>query len=194
MRQAVNTIFICACLWLCSGCAPSWKLAGQLERCGAGGYAVAPPQGWMIFKKGSTMLLSKHGVPLEYMYVGRMKYKEPLSNTTMSYDSSMLPHELAEVASGNLRSNPSVTRAHIVELSSRRIDDIDATRVVFTYKTQSNVTKKALVYLFLLGPWTYELSFCAAERYYFDYGAAAFDSLTSSFKLSKSLHKLSPAK
>jgi hypothetical protein len=190
MRSAITTLLMAAAVALHTGCAPSWKIAGATERSFGGGYTVCPPRQWMVFKVQDRMVLSRHGIALDNIYLSRKKLNDPFKNTHMSYDSSMIPHEITEVTASDLATTPGISGVQLLEMSPQKVDDIDATKVLIRYSTDEyNIEKTALVYMMLIGKWYYEISFSAVGRHYFDAGVKDFESLVKSINFSKSVKK-----
>jgi hypothetical protein len=62
------------------GCAP-WTQVGGLYKNESYNFSVELPQGWMRWSQGESLLITRDGLSLQYIQIGRMKIEGSLKHT-----------------------------------------------------------------------------------------------------------------
>jgi len=166
------------------GCAP-WTQVGGLYKNESHNFSVELPQGWMKWNQGEHLLITRDGVSLQYIQVGRTKLEDPLKHTKKKFSRGMLPQEAAEVYLDNLASNSNILNFEVIENVPVAINGISGFKAVYTYKDKDGLKLKSIYYGFIVGDWIYGICYNAAQRYYFDKDINIFDKVVESFKLIK---------
>jgi hypothetical protein len=173
-------ILITISFLLVSGCASSWKMTR--ETCKNRYYSFTPPQKWMLFKQGSSVLLSCHGSTLDRIAITRRDIFEPLPNTLLKITPEMLPHELGEIIIARAIATPGVSNVILKELRPAVIDDMRGVKCTFDYQI-NDLKFTDIVYSVVDNFFRYELRFSATSRYYFVESTDAFESVVKSFRV-----------
>jgi len=175
-------------LWIAlifvAGCAP-WIQVGGLYKNESHNFTVELPQGWMRWSRGEYLLITRDGLSLQFIQIGRMKIEDSLKHTKKKFLMGMLPQEAAEVAFDNMASNPDVLNLEVIENTPATVNGIPGFKVVHTYKNKDGLKLKSTYYGFLIGDWFYSLKYNAAQRYYFDKDIKTFEKVLESFKFIK---------
>jgi hypothetical protein len=181
MRPVILKFLVLAALCLASGCAPRWSLSSG--RCRTAAYQLQPPAKWMIIKKGTTTVLSRHGPNLEAMVIERRKAGEPFYGTTLTCDPSMLPHEIGELILMRKTALSGVLDVALKEESVAMIDGRKAVRVVVEY-LQEGIPFTDVVYAFVdVDGFYYELRYFAVTRHYFAEYLDDFERMVAGFRV-----------
>lgn len=154
------------------------------ETCKSRYYSFTPPQKWMVFKQGTSVLLSCHGTTLDRISIVRKDIIEPLPNTLLKITPGMLPHEHGEVVIARAIATPGVSNVFPVEICPATVDAISGVKCSFNYQI-NDLKFTDIVYSFIDGLYLYELRFSATSRYYYDESIDAFDSVVKSFRIKR---------
>jgi hypothetical protein len=174
-------IFIMAAVGVSS--ADSWELAEGRQHSLAGKYEVMCPAGWVMFKKGPRLVLTKHGTSIEVINIDRQSVSEPLSLTRRMLKPGMLPHQIADIIVSELSLSPGISQVALTVLAPATIDSIDGVRLEVSYTSAPAITHKAIIYAFICGEWYYEIIFSAAARCCYEPNMEIFMDVVNSFKL-----------
>jgi len=168
------------------GCAP-WTQVGGLYKNESHNFTVELPDGWMRWRQGEHLFITRDGVSLQYIQVGRTKLEDPLKYTKKKFSKGMLPQEAAEVYLDNLASNSNISNLLVIENIPVTINGISGFKAAYTYKDKDGLKLKSTYYGFIVGDWIYWMYFNAAQRYYFDKDIKTFEKVVESFKLIKTM-------
>ena len=166
------------------GCAP-WTQVGGLHKNESHNFTVELPEGWMRWRQGEHLFITRDGVSLQYLQIGRTKVEDPLKHTKKKFSKGMLPQEAAEVYLDNIASNSDLLNFEVVENIPATINGIPGFKAVYTYKSKDGLKLKSIHYGFISGDWFYGIDYNAAQRYYFDKDLKTFEKVVESFKLIK---------
>ena len=171
---------------LLAGCAPITAVGGKLTLPDQG-FEVDLPPGWYRIEAASVreaLLLTKDGLPLQFIRIERVAVEKALSHTTKRFTQGMPPQEAAAVEVDNLRSGPEMADFTLLENEPANVGGRRGFRLVATWKTKEGLRLKRIHYGFLDGPWVYRLIYQqAAARHYFDRDLATFDVVRASLRL-----------
>jgi hypothetical protein len=177
-------------IWIISiilvGCAP-WAQVGGLYENGSQNFTVELPDGWMRWRQGEHLLITRDGVSLQYIQIGRTKIEDSLKHTKKKFSKGMLPQEAAEVYLDNLASDSNILNLEIIENIPVTLSGIPGFKAVYTYKNKDDLKLKSICYGFIVGDWVYGIHYHAAQRYYFDKDLKTFEKVVESFKLIKTV-------
>lgn len=176
--------YIWIALFLVVGCVP-WTQVGGLYKNESYNFSVELPHGWMKWNKGEHLFITRDGVPLQFIQIGRMKIEDPLKHTKKKFSKGMLPQEAAEVYLDDLVSNSNILNLEIIENTPATINGIPGFKVVYAYKNKDGLKLKGILYGFIAGDWFYTIHYHAAQRYYFEKDVKTFEKVLESFKLIK---------
>lgn len=179
MKKLLWIMFI-----LVVGCAP-WTQVGGLHKNESHNFSVDLPQGWMRWNKGEHLFITRDGVSLQYIQIGRTKIEDPLKHTKKKFSKGMLPQEAAEVVLDNFASNQNILNLEIIENTPATLDGIPGFKALYTYKNKDGLKFKSIYYGFMAEDWFYSINYNAALRYYFDKDIKTFERVVESFKLIK---------
>jgi hypothetical protein len=166
------------------GCAP-WTQVGGLYKNESYNYSVDLPQGWMRWNKSENLFITRDGVSLQYIQIGRMKIEDSLKHTKKKFSKGMLPQEAAEVFLDNLASNSNILNFEVIENTPATVSGIPGFKTTYTYKNKNGLKLRSIHYGFMAGDWVYGINYNAAQRYYFDKDIKTFEMVFESFKLIK---------
>jgi major membrane immunogen (membrane-anchored lipoprotein) len=181
MRRYIWIIFI-----LVVGCAP-WTQVGGLYKNESYNFSVELPQGWMRWNKGEQLFITRDGVSLQYIQIGRMKIEDPLKHTKKKFSKGMLPQEAAEVYLDNLATNSNILNLEVIENIPATIKGIPGFKAVYSYKNKDGLKLKSIHYGFIVGDWLYSINYHAAQRYYFEKDIKTFEKIVESFNFIKTV-------
>lgn len=166
------------------GCAP-WTQVGGLYKQESHNFSVELPQGWMKWNQGEHLFITRDGVSLQYIQIGRVKIEDPLKHTKKKFSKGMLPQEVAEVYLDNIASNSDMINLEVIENIPATIHGIPGFKSIYTYKNKDGLKFKSIHYGFMVENYVYSINYNAAQRYYFDKDINIFDKVVDSFKLIK---------
>lgn len=167
-----------------SGCASGWRVAGRIEGSYSKRYTISPPEGWMVIKQNSNILLTRHDPSLEAISVECRDIHDGFPATRLKLGAAMKPHEMAEIILSDIRGGMNVENLQVQQMDVVSICGIDAFKAVFACRS-NHIDCKGVVYGFLQDSRYYELSFSAPERHYFDKYLPCFQGVLESFRLRK---------
>ncbi len=148
------------------------------------GYGVDLPQGWYQARGVTeTLLLTKDGLPLQFIRIERVAIESEPSHTKKKFTQSMSPEQAAEIEVDALRATPEVIDFEVLESTPATVAGRRGFRLLFGWKTRDGMRLKRLHYGLLDGKWVHRLVFRAAARYYFDRDLATFERIRESFRL-----------
>lgn len=190
-----------------SGCAP-YVMVGGKYTAGPENFEVDLPQSWrkheLTFdhhpisramldelKKrhdptGDVVRITRDGLLLQHIVIGRIEINKEWPHTKRKLSKGMLPQEVAEVIIDNIRSNPNISKQHVLENSPAKLGGFPAFKLIYTYQTKESVGIKGACYGAMMGDWYYYLLYEAPERHYFAKDYPIFEKLKDSFRLLKS--------
>ncbi len=179
MKKLLGILFI-----FVIGCAP-WTQVGGLYKNESYNFSVELPQGWMKWNQGEHLFITRDGISLQYIQIGRVKIEEPLKHTKKKFSKGMLPQEAAEVYLDDIASNSNMINLEVIENLPATISGIPGFKAVYTYKNKDGLKLKNIHYGFIMENWVYGINYNAAQRYYFDKDTNQFEKVFESFKLIK---------
>ncbi|OPY13081.1 MAG: hypothetical protein A4E70_02046 [Syntrophus sp. PtaU1.Bin005] len=170
-------------LLVLTACAP-WVKVGGDYRAEPENYSVTLPEGWMKSNTVTGLLVTRDGVLLQTIRVGRFNVDQELKNTRKKYSRNMLPQEMADVAIDNIKSDPLITNFKLLESSPATLSGIPGSKIVYEFKTKEGQLRfKCIHYEIMSGEWIYGIWYRAAARHYFDKDVQTFETVSQSFRL-----------
>lgn len=170
-----------------AGCAaPRWTQVGGPYRSEKENFTIEIPSGWMRFGQADHLVITRDGLSLQAIFVGRLAAGNPLPDSQKIIRKGMLPQEAANAILDSFATDQRYRNFEIVENVPVKIAGFDGFRVVFTHRTGDGLRKRDVYYGFLAGDWYYFLRYSAASRHYFDRDAGTFERVVESFRLVKS--------
>jgi hypothetical protein len=163
-----------------AGCASSWKVTGTKYK--KPYYYFQPPSRWMIIKKGSSAMLSKHGPGLEKIVIFRHRITDTLQFTSLKTYPQMLPHELAEVLLSRIIAAPQVVDVCLLKEELAEVDFRQAIKLTVDYQVNA-IGFRDIIYALIDKFYIYELRYSATRRHYFEENVETFETLVKSFRL-----------
>jgi hypothetical protein len=139
----------------------------------------------MRWSRGESLLITRDGLSLQYIQIGRMKIENSLKHTKKKFSKGMLPQETAEVALDNMASNPDILNLEVIENIPATVNGIPGFKAIYTYKSKDGLKLKSIFYGLMIGDWFYSIQYDAAQRYYFDKDLKTFEKILESFRLIK---------
>jgi hypothetical protein len=182
-RKTVRKILLLVLL-LASGCA-QWVEVGGLYKNESHNYSVELPQGWMRWNHGDQLVITRDGIPLQYVQIIRRDIDEPLANTKKKFSKAMLPQEASEVILDDIASNKGIADYSLIENGPLVISGIPGFKAIYAYKTKDGLRVKSVYCGFMRDQWFYGIIYSAPKRYYFDKDVKTFENVLASFKLIK---------
>ena len=148
------------------------------------GYEADLPQGWYQ-ARGVTdaLLLTKDGLPLQFIRIKRVSVGQELSHTKKKFTQGMSPEQAAEIEVDALRSTPEIFDFEVMESTPATVTGRPGFRLLFGWKTKDGLRLKRVHYGFVDGKWVYRLIYQAAARHYFDKDLPTFERVRESFRL-----------
>jgi hypothetical protein len=182
MQKIILIIFIQTILFVLSNCSSSWKITKEI--CKNSNYSFIPPQRWMVYKEGTSTLLSYHGTTIDRILITRRSITAPLPYTQLTISPGILPHELGELLFFRAVATPGVSNVILREIKTTTIDGRSGIKCRFDYQI-NDITYSDIVYGLIDSLFLYELRFSATKCVYFDESVINFESVVSSFRLRK---------
>jgi len=170
---------------LLGGCA-TWVAVGGKHSQSSQNFEVELPEGWRKLNTArDKVLITRDGLALQQIQVLRRPVDTELPFTKKRFTKDMLPQEISEVIMDNIRSNPNISNQQSISDTPAQIGGHPGLKLVFTYQTKGGLTKKGIIYFFMIDNWCYEILYEAPERHYFDKDLASFNQVKESFRLIK---------
>jgi hypothetical protein len=141
-RKTVRKILLLVLL-LASGCA-QWVEVGGLYKNESHNYSVELPQGWMRWNHGDQLVITRDGIPLQYVQIIRRDIDEPLANTKKKFSKAMLPQEASEVILDDIASNKGIADYSLIENGPLVISGIPGFKAIYAYKTKDGLKVKSV--------------------------------------------------
>jgi len=166
---------------LFAGCIPQWVKTQGLYTNSGQKYSVEPPWGWMMLK-GQSLLVSKDGIWLESIIVGRDDIKYKFKNTKKKIVKDMLPEEVAQVLIDDLSSDKDIKSFEILENNPVKISCMPGFKLFYIVSDKEGLKKKGIQYGFLYENWIYSIAYSGTDWHYFDKGLSNFEAMVRSFR------------
>jgi hypothetical protein len=194
-------VFVLAVL-LTSACAVPYSLVSGHHVATTENFAVDLPQGWRqhndsadpvialktILEKRrklswDVIRLTRDGLLLQQIGIGRIALTDELSNTKRKLTSEMLPQEVAEVISDDLRANTNLTQQDIIENSPSVLGGYPGFKLHYTYRSADRLKVEGLFYGAIAGRWLYYVLYEAPAQYYFNKDLVVFERTRATFQI-----------
>jgi len=176
-------LLICAILVLVVGCVPPWIKTGGLYVSPDQNVSVDLPEGWMRLNTKDYMLITRDGVLLEYILIERINVQDDLKYTKKKFRKGMLPQELAEVITDNIKLNQDVLNLKVTSNKPSKIAGHKGFKVVLTYRDKNKLEYKSIYYGFMEDEWFYGIRYDAPQRHYYKKHLKTFAKVLGSLKL-----------
>jgi hypothetical protein len=166
------------------GCASSWRMAEGEYKVKDLNFMVTLPQDWKRAPNtGKVVVLSRDGLELQQIRLGRMEMGKELDNTKKKITGDMLPQEVAETLIDDLMADFDMANKQIVENIPDNIDGMPGFKITYAFQTSLGLKKRSVSYGFVQGNWVYFLTYNASARWYFDKDYPTFEGIKNSFRL-----------
>jgi hypothetical protein len=176
-------IFSLGFILLLCGCA-TWAAVGGKHSQSSQNFEVDLPKGWRKSNMAQgKVLITRDGLALQQIQILRRPVDKKFPFTKKILSKDMLLQEISEVLMDNIRSNPNISNQQLISDSPAQIGGHPGLKLVYTYQTKGGLTKKGIIYCFMLADWCYELIYEAPERHYFTKHLAVFNRVKDSFRL-----------
>ncbi|MFQ5801037.1 MAG: hypothetical protein ACE5HH_04900 [Candidatus Hydrothermarchaeales archaeon] len=129
--------------------------------------------------------ITRDGLTLQQISIGRIAADEELPHTKKKLSNGMLPQELAEVITDDLRSNANITNLQVNENVPATVGGHPGFKLLYTYQTKQGLKIKVAHYGVMSGDWCYYLLYEAPARYYFPKDFPVFEKVKETFKIHK---------
>ncbi len=167
------------------GCA-TWVAVKGKHSISSQNFEVEIPDGWRKFNASrDALIITKDGLSLQQINIMRREIDKEMPHTKKKLSKEMMPQEVSEVVIDNIRSNPNIMNQQFLENAPAEIGGFSGIKIVYIYQTKAGLTKKGVNYSFLFDNWCYEITYEAAERYYFGKDFPDFEQVVQSFRLIK---------
>jgi hypothetical protein len=167
---------------LVGGCASVWQASPSVLQ--SQHWSLNVPDGWMRFTTPTYDMLSKDGPYLQYLFVQERPFSQPLGHTKRKLDSSLLPHEAAEIIVDNLKSDPQIRRFTLLSSEPAEVDGKMGFRLEYSHLDQQGAEIQSIYYGVILTRTFFNLRYTAARRYYFQKYLDEFEQMRRSLRLS----------
>ena len=148
------------------------------------GFQVTMPPGWYrATAVEDRLLMTRDGLLLQSINVGRTSIDEALKLTGRKFDDTMSPSQAAGLEIDEVRSFSEHLDLSVEDNSLAVVAGRPAFRLVYAWHTRGGLRLKAVHYGFVDGRWVYHLIYRAAVRHYFDRDLDAFEQVRESFRL-----------
>ena len=167
------------------GCATWVSVKGKYSM-SSQNFEVEIPDGWRRFNLSrDALIITKEGLSLQQINIMRREIDKELPHTKKKLSKEMMPQEVSEVITDNIRSNPNIMNQQFIENAPAQIGGYSGIKIVYIYQTKAGLAKKGVNYCFMFGKWCYEIIYEAPERHYFGKDLSAFNQIVKSFRLIK---------
>jgi len=172
-----------ALVLILGGCAPYTAVSGK-QMLTEYDVEVTTPSGWYRADLvGGVFAITRDGLTLQFILVGRVPVDEALKFTKRKFDDKLPPAEVAEVELDNQRSNPAMLNFVVEENVPATLGGRSGFRLVYTWNTDDGLRRKRVHYGFRDGKYVYRLIYQAAARYYFERDLTTFETVRESFRV-----------
>ncbi len=173
-------------LLLLAGCVPAvWIQEKGQHTMASLNFSVIMPEGWMKLNTGDVLRVTRDGLLLQEIRIGRVEIGLPFQFTKKKLAKGMLPQEVADVFLDNITSNQAFQNFELKENVPATVDGHAGFKITYCFKSEDGVRLKVVDYGFLSGDWLYVLHYDAPERHYFDKDIKTFEQFVTSFRLIK---------
>jgi hypothetical protein len=202
----VFAVVVALCLSLVTiSCAPYAFVGGKYTASGEN-FEVDLPQGWRDFRLSwpfnhnprvrpyvaelqkrreldwDTIWISRDGVLLQQIAIGKIAAEKELPYTKRKLSAGLSPAGVADIISDNIRANPKVSDASIIEKTSATLGGHAGFRVVYAYQAKPGLKIQGVLYGVMRADELYYLLYEAPQRHYFEKDRAVFEKVKESFK------------
>ena len=148
-----------------------------------GEFTVDLPEGWMRVNSDQAVVVTRDGLALQRIFIGRHELGKPLKNSKRTIAAGMDPHEIAEALTGEFSSNEGLTGVQIQENSPAKVSGARGLKIVFAYKDSDGLRMRSVFYGVLAKSGLWYVGYAAPARHYFSADLATFEKVVRSFKL-----------
>jgi len=151
-----------------------------------GEFELRVPKRWKMAKSiDNAVLLTRDGLWLQFVRFSETPVEEGLSFTRKNLTHRMLPEEVGEVVVDALRLNPRISNFHVLEAGEAEVAGKPVFRVVYSYRSETDITKKGIYLALLINDQYYSLQFQAPARHYFETARPVFEEIRESLRSSR---------
>ena len=161
-------------------CAGPWKSAP--DQLNVRQWSISPPQGWMYLSTTQSEMLSKNGPYLEYILIQSRPLEKRFRYTKQKLNPGMLPHEAAQLITGNMRSDPLIRHFRLLSSEPATVGGHVGFKLTYSYQDQYGVDIKTIYYGVILQNTFFNVRYTAAQRHYFEAELPAFNQLMESLR------------
>ena len=165
-----------------AGCSSAWKPAGGPYGDAGLALAVDVPEGWyrVAGAPRSSIILTKDGISLQTITVGRFDLDRKLPNSSQRFLSGMTPEEAADVDISNHQFAPGIDGFKLLERGSVVVDGNECYQYLYLYLETSGRPRKVKDVGCIIAPHIYRFHFTAPAEKWFGESLAAFDRFVAS--------------
>jgi hypothetical protein len=147
-------------------------------------FALDLPPDWMMmnFVKNG-LVATRDGFNLQSVKVRKIKFGEDLPHTKKKISQGMTPQDLAEVLLDDMRSDGSVNALKVLETRPLTISGQKGFRTTVAFKGSYGLRYKAVLCGVMAEGRSWQITYAAPARYYFDRDLAAFDAALASMRI-----------
>jgi hypothetical protein len=160
----------------------TWVQVGGPVRENSVGVSAELPHGWMRLRAHPGILITRDGLGLEYIEIGRSGIEEELPNTNRRIEAGMLPMEVAELSIDSARLSQETTNFELAENAPAQIDGRDGYRIGYSHRTGSGLRVRTLRYGCIVGDFHYWIEYRAAAQHYFEAHLEDFERVSRSVR------------
>lgn len=165
------------------GCA-AWERVGGIYDARDDGFRVEFPPEWNRNTRiKDRYLITRDGLLLQLIEVGRLSIDKDLPNTKRKLDKSMSPLEASEVVFDDIKSNQSIMNAQILENAPANVGGFPGFKLLYSCNTKEGLEKMGVYYGVLRSSHIYFLHYFAPARHYFQQDLKTLEKVRESFQV-----------
>lgn len=178
---------ICLLLLSLSACAPWARVdPGTRNESKRNDYTIDLPVGWVKRTADTNdFFITRDGPALNYIVVNRQPHDRKLPRTRRETHPDMLPHELAELAIAEWKSNEATANLQVVSNAPLMLDNHPAVRVRVRYKNDRGLPIERVLVALVDARGRLSIQYEAPAIVYFQRGLAEFESMVASLRFQK---------
>lgn len=179
-----------ALLWACclaAACTPMWTRIDQAEVHGQrDAFTVAAPVGWVHLSGYSERLfITRDGAPVQFISVALLTPDKAFPHTKKAPPADALPSDLADLILAELRADPLLANATVLENVPARVAGSSGFRLHLEFRNSRGARFDRLMYGCQQGNQLLLFSYQALHTYFYERDLGDFEKLVASYRPGK---------
>jgi hypothetical protein len=181
----VSTLGV-ACVHFTAGCSTYSRVGREYRHSGAK-LRVSLPSGWLRFRPArDAYVFTRDGLQLERISIRLTKTGKKLAGTDRTYNTGMLPHEIAELSLGILDARDDTKNFVVERIDLATVAGYEGYVASATYTTPAGLPMRVRLCGALIGEYVCEFQYAAAADVYYHRYLTTFEELVSTAKIDRS--------